>query len=82
MIERFELNKRYRYLGTKRGYEWNSSGFMDFLLDHKPRRVIQIDRGDRVRFDDVPKSGDVIWYFDAESLALFEEVPKKKELFA
>jgi hypothetical protein len=81
MIEHFELNKRYRYLGTNRGYEWNSDGFMDFLLDHEPRRVIQIKSGNRALFDNAPVSGNVLWYFDAESLAFFEEVPEEKELF-
>jgi hypothetical protein len=81
MIERFELGKRYRYIGEARGQEWNAAGAMDFLLDHEPRRVIECERGHTARFDNVPRSGDTTWYFDPESLALFEEVPEEKELF-
>ena len=32
-IERFEVGKRYRFIGSKPTHGWNGAGMMDFVLD-------------------------------------------------
>lgn len=41
MEDLFEVGKYYKWIGPKeRPDKWNNDGFMDFILDGKPRKCI------------------------------------------
>jgi len=77
MIERFEVGKKYRWIGGKeRPGVWNSEGSMDFLLDGEPHECTKANNERALAGflgHENPGSSDGCWGF-LSTAELFEEV--------